>query len=216
MREPASTRTRTTPAGTDVRDEPGISRGHGISREQRWAGLLVAAGHGDEASFELLAQEVRGLLRLHARYVLNNVDDADEVVQEVLLEAWRNAHRYDPRLGRALPWLSQIVRHRAIDLIRRTSARRSRESGDLARSGNVDIDDTVETVLRLVDHENVRAALPCLTRLQREAVQLVYYEGLTISEAAAQLTVPAPTLKSRLRDGICRLRGHVVGDGWQH
>lgn len=172
----------------------------------RWAELLSAAGRGDEDSFEVLAHEVREVLRVHALQVLNNSDDADEVVQEVLLETWHHAHRYDPHLGRATTWLGQIVRHRCIDLIRQTAARRARETQAVTRCAVVDIDDTLERVLVLVDRDTIRDALHCLTGLQREAIILVYYDDMTIVQAAGKLDIPVPTLKSRLRDGIRRLR----------
>ncbi|MDQ3103650.1 MAG: sigma-70 family RNA polymerase sigma factor [Actinomycetota bacterium] len=175
--------------------------------------LLVVAGNGDQASFEVLAHEVRPRLRAYALHILRNADDADEVIQEVLLEAWRSAHRYDPSRGRATSWLGQIVRHRSIDLIRRTAARRSREDRVVVRSAVVDVDDTLETVLILADRDSVRAALPGLTDLQREAVSFVYYDGMTITEAARRLGIPVPTMKSRLRDAVRRLRAAVNANG---
>lgn len=180
------------------------------SQADRWASLLVASGRGEEASFELLAQEVRDAMRFHAQRVLNDLEDVDEVVQESLLEAWCKAERFDPTRGGALTWLGAIVRHRAIDLVRQTTARRSREARDGHSSARVAGDDTVDSVLAIAEHDSVRTALSVLTDLQRQAVRLVYYEGLTSSQAAARLGVPVPTMKSRVHDGIGRLRGVVV------
>jgi RNA polymerase sigma-70 factor (ECF subfamily) len=177
---------------------------------QGWAELLVAAGEGHEACFTLLAEQVRGALRSRAMRVLNDPDDAEEVVQESLIEAWYKADRYDPRLGGVMSWLGVIVRCRAIDLVRRTAARRAREEQANARSRGVDVDDTADVVLQAVDRSLVRAALPVLTHKQRGAVELVYYEGLSNAQAAAVLGIPLPTLKSRLREAVCRLRQVVT------
>lgn len=192
------------------------------SSAQRWAELLVASGEGHEACFTLLAEQVRAGLRSRAMRVLNDRDDAEEVVQESLIEAWYKADRYDPRLGGAMSWLGVIVRCRAIDLVRRTAALRAREHQANARSRGVDVDDTADVVLHAADRSMVRTALPVLTDRQRQAVQLVYYEGLSNGQAAAELGIPLPTLKSRLREAVCRLRQVVVAseadreaEGWK-
>jgi RNA polymerase sigma-70 factor (ECF subfamily) len=192
------------------------------SSAQRWAELLVASGKGHEACFTLLAEQVRGGMRSRAMRVLNDPDDAEEVVQESLIEAWYKADRYDPRLGGAMSWLGVIVRCRAIDLVRRTAARRAREHQANARALRVDVDDTADVVLHAADRSLVRTALPVLTDKQRQAVQLVYYEGLSNGQAAAALGIPIPTLKSRLREAVCRLRQVVVSlemdqeaEGWK-
>lgn len=181
-----------------------------LSPTRRWAALLVASGRGEEESFETLVHEVRGRLRASAIYLLRDPHDAEEVVQEALIEAWRNAHRYDPLRGHPITWLHQIVRHRAIDLMRRRVVRRSHETRVSVCSAPVDFDHTFDSVLANVDQETVRAALDDLTDLQREAVLLVYFVGLTNSEAAARLAIPVATLKTRLRDGIGRLRTVVT------
>ena len=145
-------------------------------------------------------------MRHRALRVLDNVHDADEVVQESMLEAWCTASRYDPHRGGARNWLAAIVRHRAIDLVRRTTARRQREHRVATQFRPVDMDDTAERVLILADHDTIRDALTGLTQRQQQAIRLVYYDGLTNSDAAALLRIPVPTLKTRLHDGICRLR----------
>jgi RNA polymerase sigma-70 factor (ECF subfamily) len=91
------------PAPTGMTVDPGISQA------ERWAGLLVASGRGEEASFDLLAREVRGPMRGYALRVMTHVDDADEVVQESLLEAWCRAGGFDPRRSGASTWLDAIV-----------------------------------------------------------------------------------------------------------
>lgn len=174
-----------------------------------WEPLLMAAARGDWASFEQLAHESRAVLHHRALRIVDDLDDADEVVQESLLEAWRNAWRYDPARGSVLTWLGQIVRHRAIDHVRRTSARYARETRAVLGLAGADIDQTVESVLLDEDHADVRAALLRLTDLQLHAIRLVYFDGLTVPQAAARAGVPLGTMKTRVRDGIQRLRGAI-------
>lgn len=175
-------------------------------RDGPWDQLLLASGAGDRASFDTLARQCRTILHVRALRVVKDVDDADEVVQESLLEVWRNAARYDPARGSVVTWMGQIVRHRAIDHVRSTSARTARELRAAHGSSAVDIDDTVESVLLSDDHDTVRDALGGLTDLQLQAVTLVYYDGLTLRQAAAWAGVPLPTMKTRVRDAVARLR----------
>lgn len=180
------------------------------SSQDRWSRWLVSSGHGNKASFEALAQEVRGGLQAHALSILHDVRDADEVVQESLFEAWRKADQYDPERGEARVWLAVIVRGRSIDLIRRSTARHAREQWVASRSRLVSSDVTADAVLLLAEREAVRFALTGLTVLERQAVRLSFYQNLTCVEAAAELGIPVPTLKSRRRDAIHRLREILV------
>lgn len=186
--------------------------GHRLAVVDRpWDQLLLAAGAGDQASFDTLARQCRTVLHLRALRVVKDVDDADEVVQESLLEVWCNAARYDPARGSVVTWMGQIVRHRAIDHVRSTSARNARELRAAHGSSAVDIDDTVESVLLSEDHDIVRDALLGLTDLQLQAVTLVYYDGLTLRKAAVSAGVPLPTMKTRVRDAVARLRCVLCG-----
>lgn len=172
----------------------------------RWNHLLLAAAQGDEPSFTTLCAEAKSVLFLHALRVVCDPAEAEDVAQEALLDAWRSSGRFDPAKGQAATWLLNIARYRAIDRIRRSSARKANETRALLSVAPADVDSTVESVLLLDDHATVRSALDRLTDLQREAIRLVYYEGLSMREAADRLAVPVPTMKTRVRDAVIRLR----------
>jgi RNA polymerase sigma-70 factor (ECF subfamily) len=128
------------------------------------------------------------------------------VTQEVLIEVWRTAPRYDPTQGSAMGWILTIARHRAIDRVRSEQASRDRvervASGQLEREH----DHVSEEVIRSSDRSAVSHALASLGNLQREAIELAFFGGLTQSEIAGRLGVPLGTIKTRIRDGMLRLQ----------
>ena len=125
-------------------------------------------------------------------------------MQEVLLEAWRTASRYDPARGSAMSWLMTLAHRRAVDRVR--SEQRAADREQRATSAQVDYDDVIEAVESALDRERVRRCLDALTDLQRESVTLAYYGGYSYSEVARLLGVPPGTVKTRMRDGLIRLR----------
>jgi len=125
-------------------------------------------------------------------------------MQEVLLEAWRTASRYDPARGSAMSWLMTLAHRRAVDRVR--SEQRAADRAQRATSAQVDYDDVIEAVEAALDRERVRRCLGSLTDLQRESVTLAYYGGYSYSEVARLLGVPPGTVKTRMRDGLIRLR----------
>ena len=171
-----------------------------------WNQLLHAAAAGDRDSYDQLCRESTPLLREHAHQVLRNPDDAQDVVQEALFEVWRLGERYDPARGHARSWLITMTRRRAIDRVRRVSAARDREDRFGRQHLPVDHDSTADSVVDLLDRASVRGGLHHLSDLQREAMLLVYYEGCTSAQAAARLDISIGTLKTRVRDGVTRLR----------
>jgi RNA polymerase sigma-70 factor (ECF subfamily) len=136
--------------------------------------------------------------------VLRDLAQSEEVMQEVLLEAWRTASRYDPARGSAMSWLMMLAHRRAVDRVR--SEQRAADREQRATSAQVDYDDVIEAVESALDRERVRRCLDALTDLQRESVTLAYYGGYSYSEVARLLGVPPGTVKTRMRDGLIRLR----------
>jgi RNA polymerase sigma-70 factor (ECF subfamily) len=136
--------------------------------------------------------------------VLRDLAQSEEVMQEVLLEAWRTASRYDPARGSAMSWLMMLAHRRAVDRVR--SEQRAADREQRATSAQVDYDDVIEAVESALDRERVRRCLDALTDLQRESVTLAYYGGYSYSEVARLLGVPSGTVKTRMRDGLIRLR----------
>jgi RNA polymerase sigma-70 factor, ECF subfamily len=138
--------------------------------------------------------------------VLRDPAQTEEVVQEVMVEVWRQATRYAPERGSVQAWVLTVAHRRAVDRVRSAQAGTRRE--DLVGRRDVErpYDEVSETVEHRLEAEQVRRSLEGLTDLQREAVTLAYYGGYTHREVADLLDVPLGTVKTRLRDGLVRLR----------
>ena len=168
------------------------------------AGLLAKVARGDDAAFagvyDQFATTVYGIVRR----VVRDPAQSEEVTQEVLLEVWRTASRFDPGEGSARGWLMTLAHRRAVDRVRSAQASAEREARATVAATDYDVvADEVETRL---DAQRVRRCLDALTELQRESVTLAYYGGYTYREVAALLGVAVGTVKTRMRDGLIRLR----------
>ncbi len=167
---------------------------------------LARAADGDERAFAELydatAPRVFGLVLR----ILVDRSQAEEVAQEVYLEAWRGARRFDPERGAAIAWLLQIAHARAVDRVRASQAQRDRDARIGARDTAVPVDEVAERVEVLLESARARRALAELSAPQREAIELAYFGGLTQTEIAERLGAPLGTVKTRMRDGLRRLR----------
>ena len=168
--------------------------------------LLQRVARGDEAAFERLYDLVAPLVHGVALGVVRNPALAEEVTQEVLVEAWRTAPRFDPERGSARSWLLTMTRRRAVDRVRSVQASVDRDAAAGARDMERDVDVVSEAVEIRLEQQQVRRCLGGLTDLQREAVSMAFYAGHTHREVAHLLDVPLGTVKTRLRDGLIRLR----------
>ena len=168
--------------------------------------LLLAVGLGDQGAFahlyDLLAPAVHGT----ARAVLRDPDHAAEVTQEVLLEVWRTASRFDATRGSARAWVITLAHRRAVDRVRSVQSQRDRDQRVLDADADRPFDVVAEEVEETMERNRVRGCLGSLTDTQREAVVLAYFDSLTYREVAERLAAPLPTVKSRIRDGLIRLR----------
>jgi RNA polymerase sigma-70 factor (ECF subfamily) len=168
--------------------------------------LLRRVAAGDEPAFAALYDLVAGPVLGLATRVLRNHAQAEEVAQEVLVEVWRKATRYVPERGSALSWVLTIAHRRAVDRVRSHQAVLDRED----RAGRMDVrrpfDEVTESTLATLDQQRVRQCLAGLTDLQRESIVLAYYNGYTYPEVAEVLKVAPGTVKTRIRDGLIRLR----------
>jgi len=183
--------------------------GTGADRERAvdpLAASMARVAAGDRDAFGEVYDAVAPKVLAVTRAVLRNPSMAEEVTQEVLLEVWRQATRYDPSAGSVAAWATTIGHRRAVDRVRSVRAREDREDRVVAGEGRVEYDEVSEQVLQHEDESRVRKALTGLTELQREAVVMAYWGGRTSTEISAQLGVPVPTVKTRLRDGLQRLR----------
>ncbi len=184
--------------------EPGSGGQAGPRDGADLAVLLGRVARGDEAAFGLVYGQVAGHVLGITRSVLRDPAQAEEVAQEVLLDIWRDAARFDAARGTAKAWVMTLAHRRAVDRVRSEQAAAAREQR--AARAQVSYDVVAETVAARLDAERVRRCLGSLTGLQRESITLAYYRGCTYREVAALLKVPVGTVKTRMRDGLIRLR----------
>ncbi|AWI27711.1 sigma-70 family RNA polymerase sigma factor [Streptomyces tirandamycinicus] len=168
--------------------------------------LLVRVARGDQQAFSRVYDAVCGPVLGVVRGVLRDPAQSEEVTQEVLVELWRTAARYQPSRGSALTWTLTLAHRRAVDRVRSAQAAAERERKAARLGGTPAFDDVVEQVEARLEREQVRRCLRTLTELQRQSVTLAYYRGLAYREVAELLAVPLGTVKTRMRDGLIRLR----------
>jgi RNA polymerase sigma-70 factor (ECF subfamily) len=168
------------------------------------AALLAMVARGDDAAFASVYDRFATVVYGLVRRIVRDPAQSEEVTQEVLLEVWRTASRFDPGAGSARSWLVTLAHRRAVDRVRSAQASAAREVR--AAVAATDYDVVVEEVETRLDAQRVRRCLDSLTELQRESVTLAYYGGYTYREVAALLGVAVGTVKTRMRDGLIRLR----------
>jgi RNA polymerase sigma-70 factor (ECF subfamily) len=170
------------------------------------AELLRRASRGDESAFaewyDATSARAFGL----AVRVLRDRAQAEEVTQESYLDCWRHAARFDSAKGSAISWLLTIVHRKAVDRVRSAEAAGRRDAAYGQREMSVAHDETAEAAAASMEAARVRTALADLTIKQREAVELAFLGGYTHTEVASMLDLPVGTAKTRIRDGLIRLR----------
>jgi RNA polymerase sigma-70 factor (ECF subfamily) len=174
--------------------------------------LLHRVARGDMAAFEAVYGALAGPVYGLICKVVRDPAQSEEVAQEVLLEVWRSASRFDRSRGSAQTWVMTIAHRRAVDRVRSASAQAQREQRSAA-AVSVAADEVADEVEASLDRERVRRCLETLTELQRESVTLAYYGGYSYKEVAGLLSVALGTIKTRIRDGLIRMRD-CLGVTW--
>jgi RNA polymerase sigma-70 factor (ECF subfamily) len=172
--------------------------------------LLRRAGRGDHAAFEELYDALSPLVHGVVLKVVRDPAQSEEVTQEVFVELWRLAARFDEARGSVRSWTATVAHRRAIDRVRSEQSSRDRVAGQVSNIVR-DHDDVSDEVESKFDRVRVRRALERLTGVQREAVELAYFGGHTYREVATLLDVAEGTVKTRIRDGMIRLRDELGG-----
>lgn len=168
--------------------------------------LLVQVGREDHDAFEAVYRQVAAPVYGLVRSILRNHAKAEEVTQEVMVEIWRTAPRFDRRRSPAQTWVMMLAHRRAVDRVRSEQAASDRESKAASQDAQTAYDEVAEQVEARLDRERVRHCMDSLTVLQRESVMLAYYRGHSYREVSELLGLPVGTVKTRMRDGLIRLR----------
>ncbi len=168
--------------------------------------LLALVAEGDREAFaDLYGRTVPRILGIVTQ-VLRDSAQSEEVTQEVYLELWQNAARFDGSKGRALAWMMTVARRRAVDRVRASQSSRDRDMRVGIRDQPTAYDTVADTVGARLANDEVREAMTLISHLQRQAIEMAYFGTLTQTEIAERLGVKVPTIKTRLRDGLIALR----------
>jgi len=180
--------------------------------EQYLNDLLTRVARGDQAAFEAVYDTLAGPVYGLINRVVRDPAQSEEVSQEVLLEVWRTAARFDPAKGTAATWVMTIAHRRAVDRVRSATAAAAREVRSAEVPAN-NSDEVADTVAASLDAERVRRCLDGLTEPQRESITLAYYGGYSYRQVGERLGVALSTIKTRIRDGLIRMRD-CLGVSW--
>ncbi|HEX8007720.1 MAG TPA: ECF RNA polymerase sigma factor SigK [Trebonia sp.] len=163
---------------------------------------LVARGDAAafDAVFERLGPSVYGIVKR----VIRDPAQSEEVTQEIMLEVWRTAAKFDASRGSATAWVMTMAHRRAVDRVR--SVQKETERERRIATEDIPFDEVIEAVESSLERERVRRCLDSLTDVQRESLILAYYRGCTYGQVASLLGVPTGTVKTRMRDALIRMR----------
>lgn len=196
------------PGDSDMRDAD-VSDPASETPASRLQELLARVGRGDRQAFSALYDEMAPRVLGLVTRLLRDPAQSEEVTQEIFLEIWQTSSRFDPNKGGASTWILTMTHRRAVDRVRASQASRDRDVKVGIRDLDADYDHVAESVEVRIEHERVEKAMARLTDMQRQAITLSYYGGYSNSEVAEILSVPIGTIKTRIRDGMVRLRDEM-------
>ena len=165
--------------------------------------LFTRIVRGDRDAFSALYDQLAPIVFGLAIRTTKSRALAEEVTQEVFIQVWRQAERFDPSKGSARSWVATLAHRRSVDAVRRAQASSDR---DEAVPPELPREDVADEVVEIEERRRLRAALQELTDLQREAIELAYFGALTYREVAERLDAPLGTVKTRMRDGLAKMR----------
>jgi RNA polymerase sigma-70 factor (ECF subfamily) len=197
-------RPRSGRSGFSAGDRADAGRAGTPQRPDELGDLLVLVARGDADAYAAVYDRTVGQVLGIVLSVVRDPAQSEEVAQEVLLDVWRSASRFDPERGSAVAWVMTLAHSRAVDRVR--SEQKAAEREQRVASAEIAYDEVTEAVEARLDRERVRRCLGSLTELQRESVTLAYYGGYTYRQVAELLGVAVGTVKTRMRDGLIRLR----------
>lgn len=171
--------------------------------------LLTEVGRGDEAAFRELYDHIARWVYGVVLRVVRNPSQSEEVTQEVMVEIWRTATRFDADRGSGKAWVMTMAHRRAVDRVRSAQASTNRDERVALQDYQPARDEVAEQVELNLDRQRVRRHLDRLTDIQRQTIEMAYYKGFTQREIAEKLDLPLGTVKTRMRDGLIRLRDEM-------
>ncbi len=197
---------RIQPADASPFGEVSARADSGADKAAELAQLLKLASRGDQEAFAKLYDATSTRVFGLAVRIVRDRAQAEEVAQEAFLEIWKTASRFDPAKGSAHGWMLTIVHRKSVDRVRSAEASTRRDTTYELRNQTVDHDSTADAAHASMEARRVRNAMESLTAAQREALELAYFGGYTHTEVASMLDLPLGTAKTRIRDGLIRLR----------
>ena len=198
---------------TDLLYRPVTLRSDGT--DNNWQGMVTSpdldallrrVAHHDSEAFAALYDATSSRVYGMVSRVLRDRGYSEETTQDVYLQVWRTAESYDPASGSALAWLLTLAHRRAVDRVRSEQAASQRDSRYGAATVERDSDHVIDAVLSTEERQRVTACLDGLTGVQRECIELAYYQGLTYVQVSERLSANLATVKSRMRDALRGLR----------
>jgi RNA polymerase sigma-70 factor (ECF subfamily) len=175
-------------------------------RAAHLAALMGRVAAGDQGAFAEVYDATAPMVHGTSLRVLRDPDLSAEVTQEVMVEVWTRAARFDPNRGTVVTWVATRAHRRAVDRVRAVQSQRDRDDVAGVRSYGRPYDEAAEAAEAANERERLTTCLDRLTSLQRDAVERAYFGGRTYREVAGDLGAEVPTVKSRIRDGLVRLR----------
>ncbi|WP_413336594.1 sigma-70 family RNA polymerase sigma factor [Brevibacterium sp. GP-SGM9] len=196
--------------GTDTPPEESGSRG--CAPADPSGELLLRIATGDAAAFEKLFTDQSRILMAVIVRIVKSRSLAEEVLQECFTEVWTRCSGFNPARGTGRAWLVTLCRRRAIDCVRSVQSQQDRDLADGLRSTAETGDEVEQTVIDRAESDRTVSALKGLPEDQSRPIVMAFYQGLTHAQISQNLKVPLGTIKSRIRDGMKKLREELEAD----